>query len=130
MTTDPFTEAARAEAGRRFPLPDRKKRHDGTPEGVGQEGFEQGAEWARTHLAAQKPSDAECIAVLNAVTTPLGEKPKYTVWFPAAIQRCREAMMSARAARRDEEKRAACGCDLTGPVPPAVHIVDRHEERR
>lgn len=26
-------------------------------------------------------------------------------------------------------KRAACGCDLTGMAPPAVHIVDRHEEK-
>lgn len=26
-------------------------------------------------------------------------------------------------------KRASCGCDLTGMAPPAVHIVDRHEEK-
>ena len=51
-------------------------------------------------LAAQEPTDAECIAVLNAVTTPFGEKPEKTEWAPAAIQRCREAMVSARTARR------------------------------
>lgn len=37
---------------------------------------------------------------------------------------------SFRPARRDKAKRAACGCDLTGMAPPAVHIVDRHEEKR
>ena len=93
MTTDPFTDAARAEAevqcGNSFDL----------------EHFMAGAEWARDHLAAQEPTDAECIAVLNAVTTPLGEEPKDGEWFPGAIRRCREAMMSARAARRDEENR-------------------------
>lgn len=102
MTTDDFTEAARAEADDRFLInPD----HPGqtTEEWIAI--FEQAAEWARAYLAAQEPSDAECVAVLNAVTTPLGEKPKDAEWFPAAIQRCREAMMSARAARRDEEKR-------------------------
>lgn len=55
--------------------------------------------------AAQEPTDAECIAVLNAVTTPFGEKPRKTEWAPAAIQRCREAMVSARAARRGKEER-------------------------
>ena len=44
MTTDNFTEAARAEAERRFDfLSDASC-------------FEQGAEWARTHLAAQEES--------------------------------------------------------------------------
>ena len=98
MTTDNFTEAARAEAERvrdeNSPL------EYGTIRATFLDAFLAGAEWARTHLAAQEPTDAECIAVLNAVTTPFGEKPEKTEWAPAAIQRCREAMVSARTARR------------------------------
>ena len=55
-------------------------------------GFENGAQWQRE----QEPTDAECIAILNAVTTPFGEKPEKVTWFPAAILRCREAIMEAR----------------------------------
>ena len=106
MTNDNFNDAARAEAERRYNrIVRRNKTADEWLDEGRASGFTSGAEWARTNLAAQEPTDAECIAVLNAVTTPLGEKPKYTVWFPAAIRRCREAMMSARAARRDEEER-------------------------
>lgn len=54
MTADDFTEAARAEAERRVPMATGKKRYDGTAEGVAQEMFEQGAVWARDHLAAQE----------------------------------------------------------------------------
>ena len=93
MTNDNFTEAARAEAKRRLTWHDRQFGNLLDP-------MIHMAEWARDHLAAQEPTDAECIAVLNAVTTPFGEKPEKTEWAPAAIQRCREAMVSARAARR------------------------------
>ena len=55
-------------------------------------GFESGAQWQRE----QEPTDAECIAILNAVTTPFGEKPGKVEWAPAAIRRCREAIMEAR----------------------------------
>lgn len=107
MTPDNFTEAARAEAERRHPAPEIET---GAQLGYTQteirevvrRTFTNAAEWARDYLAAQEPTDAECTAVLNAVTTPLGEEPKDEEWFPAAIQRCREVMMSAR---RDEEKR-------------------------
>ena len=56
-------------------------------------------------------------------------------WFTSASpednrDEMRAIISDALAARRDKEKRAACGCDLTGPVPPAVHLVDRHEEKR
>ena len=101
MTTDNFTEAARAEAERRYSrIVRRNKTADEWLDEGRASGFASGAEWARDHLAAQEPTDAECIAVLNAVTTPFGEKPEKTEWAPAAIQRCREAMVSARAARR------------------------------
>lgn len=46
----------------------------------------------------------------------------------AARAAAEAALSTARAARRDEAKRAPCGCDLSGMAPPAVHIVDRHED--
>ena len=105
MTTDPFTEAAYAEAERQNPVP---PTYD--PEGpsqwerlLAQQAFRNGAEWARTHLAAQEPTDEECIYILSIVCSPFGEEDKKSEWAPAAIQRCREAMVRARAARRDEE---------------------------
>lgn len=55
-------------------------------------GFENGAQWQRE----QEPTDAECIAILNAVTTPFGEKVQNHEWAYAGIQRCREAIMDAR----------------------------------
>lgn len=55
-------------------------------------GFENGAQWQRE----QEPTDAECIAILNAVTTPFGEKTQKGEWAYAAIRRCREAIMEAR----------------------------------
>ena len=65
MTTDPFIEAARAEAERRTPLGGH------TAPALTQEraGLVAMAEWARTHLAAQEPTDAEHrIARLEAQT--------------------------------------------------------------
>lgn len=60
MTTDPFTEAARAEAERRWP----RDQADGRPLPAHARmnrriGFEIGALWTRTHIAAQEPTDAE-----------------------------------------------------------------------
>ena len=49
MTTDDFTEAARAEADRQYPQP-----------GIlAHNAFEIGAVWARDHLAAQEVSEEE-----------------------------------------------------------------------
>ena len=101
MTADPFTEAARTEAAYR----------DMDPGPTGENNrawFVVGAEWARDHLAAQEPTDAECLAVLNVAIVPLGEPPKrndLADWNPAAVERVRAALSAARAARRDEEKR-------------------------
>ena len=106
MTTDNFTEAAAAAAEEQWtrdlapgqPLrgPRRMDRRIG---------FTMGAAWARTHLAAQEPTDEECIYILSIVCSPFGEEDKKSEWAPAAIQRCREAVVRARAARRDEENR-------------------------
>src|SRR5699024_4278823 len=66
MTTDPFTDAAEdrvdelwpyAPAG--FPLPPARRMDRRI-------GFRLGAQWARTHLTAQEPTDAEVLAALNA----------------------------------------------------------------
>ena len=69
MTTDNFTEAAHTEADDRFLIdPD----HPGqvTKEWIAI--FEQGAVWARTHLAAQEPSDGE--EVVRELHTPREEQ--------------------------------------------------------
>lgn len=63
MTTDAFTTAARAEAERRNPPIDRYPDDFTYPRAVLREHkrgeFEAAAEWARDHLAAQEPTDAE-----------------------------------------------------------------------
>lgn len=124
MTTDPFTEAARESAEQfLWALPDD---HPAKP--LHNDGFMQTharvvaglvAEWARTHLAAQEtdgeravrelhrpvevePSDTICAAC--STLRGSGESLRYfpfEEWPCATIQ----ALDSARAARRDEEKR-------------------------
>ena len=94
MTTDNFTEAARAEAERvrdeNSPL------EYGTIRATFLDAFLAGAEWARTHLAAQEPTDAECVAVQKCLYE------RTLTWVPTA--EVRAALSAARAARRDEEK--------------------------
>ena len=97
MTNDNFTEAARAEAERRFDfLSDASC-------------FEQGAEWARTHLAAQEPTDAEVLAALNAQGTVMYPKmhpaPSLDYWGDKPAEAMRAALSAARAARREKEER-------------------------
>lgn len=92
MTTDNFTEAARAEAERLSPL----------------RGYQElvvlGAEWARTHLAAQEPTDTEVLAALNA-EQPWASEDSVDAWPEGAVLQMRAALSAARAARRDEEAR-------------------------
>lgn len=97
MTTNDFTEAARAEAERRWPRVARRNKtaEEWLAEGMAL-GFVSGAEWGRDQALAEEPTDKECIAILNAVTTPFGENPGKSVWAYAAIRRCREAIMEAR----------------------------------
>lgn len=52
-TTDPFADAARAEAERRHVPLDRPT---AITEQCAVQGFQDGAEWARTHLTAQEPN--------------------------------------------------------------------------
>ena len=92
MTADPFIEAARAEAERRTPLGGH------TAPALTQEraGLVAMAEWARTHLAAQEPTDAEVEAAKAVLDS---------VEYADEPQSIRAALSAARAARRDEEKR-------------------------
>ncbi|WP_341856402.1 hypothetical protein [Brachybacterium sp. GPGPB12] len=101
MTADDFTEAARAEAEALF----LNSAEVPSPQDIG----EHIAEWARTHLAAQEPTDGE-----RAVREPHGQAWNGTLDYcrrcldyEGAIYPCStiQALDSARAARRDEEKR-------------------------
>src|SRR5699024_1961164 len=99
MTTDPFTEAARAEAevqcGNSFDL----------------EHFMAGAEWARDHLAAQEPTDAEVEAAARSLWAEAWLNPELHPWDTEATEserrscrrEARAALAAARATRRDEE---------------------------
>lgn len=89
MTTDNFTEAeltdyARAEAETRWPQ--RRTGHY-----VQQLAFVAGAEWARTHLAAQEPTDAEVEAAKAVLDS---------VEYADEPQSIRAALSAARAALR------------------------------
>ena len=93
-TTDPFTEAANDEAGR---LDGQYDLEWESPHQV----FARGAEWARTRLAAQEPTDAEVEAAIFAyddVAVGLGAD-----YAPGAA--IRAALSAARAARQDEGTR-------------------------
>lgn len=103
MNTNDFTKAARAEAESWIGMnPDD---HDN---------FVSGAEWARTHLAAQEPTDAEVEAAARELAER--ESPTYGAreWdetpphFPRKQEwrlAARAALSAARAARQNEEKR-------------------------
>ena len=102
MTTDAFTEAARAEAAERFPF------SEGYEVGVYQRrGFVAGAAWARGRLAQQEPTDAEVLAALNAqgvvVSPKMHPAPSLDYWGDKPAEAMRAALTAARAARRDEE---------------------------
>ena len=94
MTTDNFTEAARAEAERQYPALNPDAEELTYPRSALREhrrsAHVAGWEAARTYLAAQEPTDEECIYILSIVCSPFGEEDKKSEWAPAAIQRCRE----------------------------------------
>ena len=117
MTTDPFTEAARAEAERRHPAPEIET---GAQLGYTQtqirevvrRTFTNAAEWARAHLAAQEPTDAEIEAAARAISAEQDRRIglKAGTWWGGAEYRrnfaredARAALRAARAARRDEK---------------------------
>lgn len=71
MTADAFTTAARAEAERRNPPIDRYPDDFTYPRAVLREHkrgeFEAAAGWARDHLAAKEPTDAEVEALVDSL---------------------------------------------------------------
>src|SRR5699024_4794887 len=112
MTTDDFAEAAEdrvdelwpyAPAG--FPLPPARRMDRRI-------GFRLGAQWARAHLAAQGPTDAEKDAAMDALGCELrvvengqttcdlhgGYATSDDVWEVVEV-----ALSATRAARRDEK---------------------------
>ena len=121
MTNDNFTEAAYTEAERQNPVP---PTHD--PEGpsqwerlLAQQAFRNGAEWARTHLAAQEPTDDEVETAARAMrietlagTVRPGAAARW--WDNGDVspdeadklrRLARAALSATRNARRDEENR-------------------------
>lgn len=102
MIADPFTDAAMKHLAK----VDRDKSREWF------DGFVACTRWARTHLAAQEPTDAEVEAAAEAWSKSfIDGHPQREAWKPggdistryAAIERARTALSAARAARRDEK---------------------------
>ena len=114
MTTDDFTEAARAEAWHRHPDPVDVE----TGEPVDDWGFEEsarrdflaGAKWARAHLAAQEPTDADRRFGPRA-TAVIRE------WTGAHPGEDREPSVAEVEAAAREMASAAAGIVAAGPKP-------------
>ena len=118
--TDSHVLSARLKANdlgwfRRFDAPTEEWRQilvAGLTEPPRPEGAEE-AEWARDHLTAPEPTDAEVLAALNVSMDPHGPpEPHLGRYAPRDVDEMRRAIaaaLSARAAlsaaRRDEEKR-------------------------
>ena len=120
MTTDNFTEAARAEAERRYNrIARRNKTADEWLDEGRASGFTSGAEWAHDHLAAQEPTEDEVETAARAMRIEtLGDTVRPGVaarWWdsgdvsPDEVDKLRRlartALSAARATRRDEEAR-------------------------
>ena len=116
MTNDPFTEAARAEAERQYPALNPDAEELTYPRSALREhkrsAHVAGWEAARTHLAAQEPTDAEVEAAAVAICSGEGGCDPCFGWDDSVDGGCtyctrhaRAALSAARAARRDEETR-------------------------
>ena len=109
MTTDPFTEAARAEAEWRYPALNPDAEELTYPRSVLREhkrsAHVAGWEAARARLAAQEPTDAEVLAAAWAICRLQddGYEPAEDHPCGACAESARAALSAARAARRDEE---------------------------
>ena len=101
MTTDNSNNAARAYAEQAC------YQDQNIP--IAEAGFRAGWKAARTHLAAQEPTDAEVLAALNAHGVVMSPKmhpaPSLDYWGDKSAEAMRAALSAARAARRDEEDR-------------------------
>ena len=94
---DNFTEAARAEGQARIAAMLEAAGASDDIRAWFPAGFEKGAEWARTRLAAQEPTDAEVAAAQKCLYE------RTLTWVPTV--EVRAALSAARATRRDEENR-------------------------
>ena len=101
-TIDPFAEAVEDRADELWPYATAgiplspAKRMDRRT------GFRLGARWAHDYLAAQEPTDAECVAVLDVkYGGPVG--PHDEPYDAEEMAEARAALSAARAALRDEE---------------------------
>ena len=105
MSNDNFTKAAHAEASRRFPSGAPVSSRINAEQKAGRAGFIGGAAWARDHLAAQEPTNAEVEAAARVICegTEAGDLAE---WGPETQRRfrstARAALSAARATRRDE----------------------------
>lgn len=106
MSTDEFTKAARKRAERRVPL------DGGEPDLIFRDRRElvEMAEWARDYLAAQEPTDAEVEAAdRGRVEHNIRRRMTDAEWAATRSrvehEAMRAALVAARAARRDKEKR-------------------------
>ena len=101
MSNDNFTDAARAYAEQACYQDENRP--------IAEAGFRAGWKAARTHLAAQEPTDAEVLAALNAqgvvVSPKMHPAPSLDYWGDKPVEAMRAALSAARAARRDEEAR-------------------------
>src|SRR5699024_10450322 len=121
MTTDPFTNAARLEGIRKArgyvkTAPETAQAEDGY-----RGGFRAGAEWARTHLAAQRAEEARAWAVQQYPSgTPLDQDRRM-------VAAETEAYLSGRSERDMSE--LAQAAKHAGPVdPPAQEPTDAEVE--
>ena len=108
MTADNFTDAARAEAERKHPVPASYDPGVSQYERLLAQGaFRNGAEWARAHLAAQEPTEDEVLAVARLFyRTQCGhDLLDGSVYKDRWMNTARAALSAARTARRDGETR-------------------------
>ena len=108
MTTDNFTEAARAEAERQYPALNPDAEELTYPRSALREhkrsAHVAGWEAARAHLAAHEPTDAEVEAAAKVLWDDGGVLP-WDEECESYTTLARAALYAARAARRDEENR-------------------------
>ena len=119
MTNDDFTKAAHAEGQARIAAMLEAAGASDDIRAWFPAGFEKGAEWARTHLAAQEPTEDEVETAARAMrietladTVRPGAAARW--WDNGDVspdeadklrRLARAALSAARAARRDEENR-------------------------
>lgn len=113
MNTDNFNEAAEAASWE-------DDRHPDDTGAWSRMKFMRGVEWARTHLAAQEPTDAEVRSAAFALAVEgedIEEWDSLSTYGQAMYLRdARAALSAARTARRDEELPDGRGFHFSAPL--------------